>query len=261
MITCIHCNKVFNYNSCLEKHLYRKFPCYGDKPINNPNDSKGVNVYTNRVAIDQKKSINNPHHSNEVNDDTNRVVIDQNKQCPKCDHVFKRNIDCKSHMAKCTGCHSLQCPICLKTFTSAAGKSRHKKNVTCGHNTYEHNKPISMTYNDNRKINYNTNNRNEYDGYLYIIQTREFKGQPIYKIGRSADVLKRIKQYPKGSELLSLMICSQTVKAETELIALCCQRFIQRREFGKEYFEGNLYEIKEAVDSVAIKYNHSNGQI
>lgn len=41
------------------------------------------------------------------------------------------------------------------------------------------------------------------EGHIYLLREREFvnTGVPIYKIGYSQDVFRRIKEYPKGSKV------------------------------------------------------------
>jgi hypothetical protein len=52
-------------------------------------------------------------------------------QCVKCEKNLSTANSLKQHMLICKGCHILQCPTCLKKFSSSAGKSQHIKNIKC----------------------------------------------------------------------------------------------------------------------------------
>jgi hypothetical protein len=51
--------------------------------------------------------------------------------CTKCSRPYKRRIDCDKHIEKCKGINNLQCPICMKVFSSRFTKYEHIKNVKC----------------------------------------------------------------------------------------------------------------------------------
>ena len=79
-------------------------------------------------------------------------------------------------------------------------------------------------------------------GFLYILRTRENVrlDEPVYKIGKTYDIEQRLKNYPKGSELLkSIKVCERHV-AERVLLREFSSKFTNREEFGNEYFEGDL---------------------
>lgn len=84
--------------------------------------------------------------------------------------------------------------------------------------------------------------KNEKEGYIYIIYLREFKnmGLNIYKIGRTQDLVKRKRNYPKGSEYKLSIYVKETIKLEAELKKKFDEKFIKKHEFGSEYFEGDL---------------------
>jgi hypothetical protein len=75
----------------------------------------------------------------------------------------------------------------------------------------------------------------------YLIHTREcFKlDEEIYKLGRSHDIDNRVRQYAKGSKILCLISCNNSIQCEKELIALFRIHFKHAKEYGHEYFEGS----------------------
>ena len=81
---------------------------------------------------------------------------------------------------------------------------------------------------------------------VYLLHIREFilLGQPIYKIGRTGrDILKRINDYPKGSYLITHCTLPISCNAEKLLINIFKSKFIQRKDYGNEYFEGNITDM------------------
>ena len=76
---------------------------------------------------------------------------------------------------------------------------------------------------------------------IYLIHTREcFRlKEEIYKLGRSHDVDNRVRQYAKGSKILCLTSCENSIQCEKELIALFKIHFKHAKEYGHEYFEGS----------------------
>jgi hypothetical protein len=76
---------------------------------------------------------------------------------------------------------------------------------------------------------------------IYLIHTREFikSNENIYKIGRSNNIECRIRNYPKGSNVLFIMKCKNSTLCEDNLINLFKKKFIQSKYYGNEYFEGD----------------------
>jgi hypothetical protein len=85
--------------------------------------------------------------------------------------------------------------------------------------------------------------------YIYLIHPREHirLSEPVYKIGRTKQYDKRINQYPKDSELILLIKVIDCVLIETKLIKLFKNKFKQRIEFGREYFEGDQDLMIETI--------------
>jgi hypothetical protein len=100
--------------------------------------------------------------------------------------------------------------------------------------------------------------------YIYILQEREHINAniPIFKIGKTKqENVKRIKQYPKGSRLILQSDCFDCDKLERKIIELFKKKYIQKKDVGLEYFEGNIDEMKIDIfnqcqqDSVLNKNN------
>lgn len=97
--------------------------------------------------------------------------------------------------------------------------------------------------------------------YVYIIKTREFvrSGENIFKIGKTTQNNDtRFKQYPKGSVLMYQTICENCHECEKKIIDKFKNKFIQRREFGNEYFEGNLKMMIITICDIILCKNELN---
>jgi hypothetical protein len=100
--------------------------------------------------------------------------------------------------------------------------------------------------------NSSLDNINNKSNYIYLIKTREFirTNENIYKIGRtSQDGMKRINQYPKGSELIIFRKCIDCIKIETELLKLFKIKYKHHSNYGNEYFEGNELDIIKDINN------------
>jgi hypothetical protein len=78
---------------------------------------------------------------------------------------------------------------------------------------------------------------------IYLLQTREFLGTNVFKIGRTCNIIDRFKSYPKNSVLLYFATCSNAVVIEKQIITLFTQKYIKRKDLGNEYFEGIFSSI------------------
>jgi hypothetical protein len=88
-------------------------------------------------------------------------------------------------------------------------------------------------------------------GYIYIIKVRESirLEEQVYKVGRTKNVIKRLRQYPKGSVLLYTVFTDNIIEIEKELLSKLSS-FVARR-FGTEYIQCSLDHIKKTIDDLA----------
>ena len=77
--------------------------------------------------------------------------------------------------------------------------------------------------------------------FIYILKEREFIkcNEPVLKIGRSSRLVDRIMQYPSGSMVHATGRVRDAKKAEEDVKLTFRGRFLQRRDLGIEYFEGD----------------------
>jgi hypothetical protein len=88
--------------------------------------------------------------------------------------------------------------------------------------------------------NIRSNNNN---GFLYIIQEREFINinENIFKIGCTQDLIKRFKQYPKNSIIKFSIMHDNYKEIERKWINILnnSDDIIKRKDIGSEYFQCN----------------------
>jgi hypothetical protein len=97
--------------------------------------------------------------------------------------------------------------------------------------------------------------------YIYLLKLREFvkTNENIYKIGMTTqNNFKRFRQYPKGSILLYQTICSDCKNIETQLIKKFKSSFIQRKDIGNEYFEG---DYKSMIKMIYIEIENEKDEV
>jgi len=100
--------------------------------------------------------------------------------------------------------------------------------------------------------------------YVYLLQERDLArlGENTYKIGRSAQPRDgRIKGYPKGSHLIYMCPVKDHVKVEQEIKTAFTQSFTQMREYGVEYFQGDLSAMLSVIWEIVAKDQESTGEI
>lgn len=85
---------------------------------------------------------------------------------------------------------------------------------------------------------------------IYIIQPRSSieANLSVYKIGHTnRNIIKRLDEYEKGSKLIMAINVEHSQNTETDLLAYLRTKFINRKDFGSEYFEGPLNKLKNEV--------------
>lgn len=91
---------------------------------------------------------------------------------------------------------------------------------------------------------------------IYIIYIREFilTNKNIYKIGRSDDIENKLRNYPKGSRIMFVTSCNNSIKYEKNLIKIFKTKFTST-EFGKRYFKGDVDDMKDIINNYLHNIN------
>ena len=96
-------------------------------------------------------------------------------------------------------------------------------------------------------------------GYIYLLKPLSSitNNENVYKIGKThRHNFKRFNEYPYGSILLLQTSCSDCDSMEKKLLTLFNNNFILRRQYGIEYFEGDVFAMKEIINN---EISSSNG--
>ena len=257
MSSCELCGKEFKFPYLLLRHLNKKNPCVTNKVSvenlehdklkhknndienkNNDVDNKNNDIENKNNDVDNK---NNDVENKKDNQKKFECIRLRSKhsldgkakrfKCIKCERTYVRRKEYSRHILNCTGLKPLQCPTCKKFFSSKQSKYEHIKNVKCSP------EEISEPHKNS----------------VYLLIEREFMAskQNIFKIGRSVNISNRTRQYPKGSQLLVVLPCIDSCVSESNLQRVFCEKFIQRRDIGSEYYEGLPNAIiKEFINNV-----------
>jgi hypothetical protein len=97
--------------------------------------------------------------------------------------------------------------------------------------------------------------------YIYLLREREFvrMNEPVYKIGRTKQAPNdRFTGYPKGSEIELYVRVNDSVNAEKQLVNLFKREFKQRKDYGNEYFEGDVKLMVKSISNVATNIDDIN---
>ena len=103
------------------------------------------------------------------------------------------------------------------------------------------------------------------EGCIYVFYTRASKNadEPVYKIGKTGDYKRRILQYTKGGDMLFVLKVKNRHDAEILIKDGFKQEFIQRRDYGHEYFEGDIYEmillmkdiLEDQIEDIVVNFS------
>jgi len=84
---------------------------------------------------------------------------------------------------------------------------------------------------------------------IYLAQTRDCfdKDNNVFKIGRTADVLKRQRGYPKGTIFIYNRLCVNAQEMESRILTKAAALYKRRTDYGNEYFEAELNALIDLI--------------
>ena len=98
--------------------------------------------------------------------------------------------------------------------------------------------------------------------YIYLVETSESVNhyEHIYKIGKTTQAPhKRMNGYQKGSKLYLTLIFNDCTTAENELMKIFKERFEHIKNWGKEYFRGDVVEMMRVIiEYHALTYTYDD---
>jgi len=93
-------------------------------------------------------------------------------------------------------------------------------------------------------------------GGIYIIQTGMCFAldNNVYKIGSTgAGFSKRFSQYEKGAKEICFQLCDKFQSKESQLLGLFRDQFTQRKDFGTEFFEGDIVAMTKTFNKLLLE--------
>ena len=92
--------------------------------------------------------------------------------------------------------------------------------------------------------------------YIYLLHCRAAinANENVYKIGKSVDFNKRLSGYDKGTIPLFTIYVTNCDEIEKILIKIFETKFILRKDYGNEYFQG---EINQMIKTIMEEYEKS----
>lgn len=103
---------------------------------------------------------------------------------------------------------------------------------------------------ENENQNLKNNNKLHVDNEcIYIIHSAQHINTNIYKVGRTKNITNRLRQYPKGSELLYMFSCNNSKLVETKILQYLNANsgFKQIKTSGNEYFQCDINLLKNTI--------------
>jgi hypothetical protein len=97
----------------------------------------------------------------------------------------------------------------------------------------------------------------EKSGFCYVIHLREFikSGENVYKIGRTQQKkFSRFNGYPKDSNVCVVKRVNNCFACEDAIKESFNKMFKQRKDIGREYYEGKYDEIVKEFEKIANKF-------
>lgn len=226
---CPKCHKIFSSQRDLETHMNRKTPCISDEPI-------GKHHYT----------------------------------CEFCYNIFSCSRNLERHYSRCIvrNDHTLLIEHHEKSKQLLTEKDEIIKKLEIKIKELESKNLEKLDQDESKKIKvikdttvrYEKKNIKKRNDFIYVIKLREFvnTGENIYKIGRTKQGHnKRIFQYPKNSIVFNIIKVPDSIKYEREIMKVFKEKFIHRRDIGREYFEANIASIRREMNRIVKRLDES----
>ncbi len=226
-------------------------------------------VFNNKIQYERHKNRKNSCSINQL-------------QCKKCEAIFKDRNHYNRHLNRKTPCDLVidtydeskeRCKYCNRTYHSRSNLIRHLKTCKIKNGggkiltkrpqakkriieTTEKTtvvKTVKTTVID-EDVEENQNKK----GFIYLVHVREFirMKEDVYKIGYTRrDIEQRMNGYPKGSKILFSISVKDAKYVELELIRIFKKKFVQKKDFGSEYFEGNLDNMTKTIIKYIYEFN------
>lgn len=93
--------------------------------------------------------------------------------------------------------------------------------------------------------------------YIYLVHCRASvnSNENVYKIGKSIDFNKRLSGYDKGTIPIFTIYVQECDNFERQLITLFESNYQPRKDYGNEYFQG---DIRQMIQDIMTEFNKCN---
>lgn len=101
------------------------------------------------------------------------------------------------------------------------------------------------------------------DEYVYIVREREFirLKEHTYKIGKTTqEPNSRFASYPKGSKVIIFATVVNCTTIENMIKERFCELFIQKRDYGREYFYGDIKKMVNEFMNIVMSEENETSQ-
>jgi len=223
---CIKCNKIFKYESDLNRHKDRKTSCDIKKELKCISCNVSFTCpYNQKIHEKTQKHINN---YNEINNISNNNL---NKNELENVELRENNLNLKNEI-----------------------KSLKLENLELKEKNLNLKNEIESLKLENLELK-STNKLHNKLEYIYIIHPIQCINLNIYKIGRTNNIINRHKQYPKGSELLFTIPCDNSKILEQEILTYCKNNinYEQIKKYGNEYFKCDINLLISDIQNLILK--------
>ena len=233
MYKCIKCNKQFRYESKLNEHKNRKSAC---NEIKQSLDCELCKIKFKCKAEkirheETKKHIFNMGKLKEENNIDNILLEESNileLKIYELENIIKN----------------------LEIKTNNKIQELEQENI---------NLKNKIMFLENENINLKLNNKiHSNNEYIYIMHCAQYINSNIYKIGRTKNLMNRFKQYPKESDMLFSINCSNSKQIESKILYYLKSNnnYIWYKDAGNEYFQCDLENLK--MDILKIISDNKN---
>lgn len=197
-----------------------------------------------------------------------------NYQCIYCNHNFVSKYDLRRHLKRKKLCLSKEDQVIKMSLILSAiieenkklkqemkelkrGMKELKREIIQSESKLY--TPQQITINNGCDVSISQNNEIENKeteipsiniNYIYLLKEREFikTKEDIYKIGKTRQSPNnRLTGYPKSSEVILFLEVPDCDIIEKTLIEIFKDVFIQRKDIGTEYFEGDKNKMIEII--------------
>lgn len=112
----------------------------------------------------------------------------------------------------------------------------------------------NRVYHIKKKETTNLTGNDKGDIYLFYTRASKNSDEPVYKIGKAQDYIKRQGGYDKGGNMLFVVNVTNRHDCENIVKSAFQKEFKQRRDYGHEYFEGDVFEMVLTIKDILSEY-------